>query len=104
PEDLHAVRISAGRADLLLGCDLVVSASFDGLAKLDPEMTRAVVNTHESFTAEFPRNPDMPFPADAMKAAILEGTMPGQVHFVNATRLTTALLGDSIAANLFMVG
>jgi indolepyruvate ferredoxin oxidoreductase len=104
PEDLHAVRITAGRADLLLGCDLVVSASFDGLAKLDPEMTRAVINTHESFTAEFTRNPDMPFPADAMKAAILEGTMPGQVHFLNATRLTTALLGDSIAANLFMVG
>jgi indolepyruvate ferredoxin oxidoreductase len=104
PEDIHAVRISAGRANLLLGCDLVVSSSFDGLAKLDPEMTRAVVNTHESFTAEFTRNPDMIFPADAMKAAIVEGTMPGEAHFVDATRLATALLDDSIAANLFMVG
>jgi indolepyruvate ferredoxin oxidoreductase len=104
PEDLHSVRISAGRADLLLGCDLVVSSSFDGLAKLDPEMTRAVVNTHESFTAEFTRNPDMAFPADAMKAAIADGAMPGHVHFVDATRLTAALLGDSIATNLFMVG
>jgi indolepyruvate ferredoxin oxidoreductase len=104
PEDLHAVRISAGRAHLLLGCDLVVSSSFDGLAKLDPEMTRAVVNTHESFTAEFTRDPDMPFPAEAMKAAIAEAAMPGLVYFVDATRLATALLGDSIAANLFMVG
>ena len=104
PEDLHAARISAGRADLLLGCDLVVSSSFDGLGKLDAEKTRAVVNTHESFTAEFTRNPDAPFPADSMKAAIVEATMPGQVHFVDATRLATALLGDAIAANLFMVG
>ena len=104
PGGLHAVRISAGRADLLLGCDLVVSSSFDGLAKLDPEMTRAVVNTHESFTAEFTRNPDMAFPADAMKAAIADGATRGHVHFVDATRLTTTLLGDSIATNLFMVG
>jgi indolepyruvate ferredoxin oxidoreductase len=103
-EDIHAVRISAGRAHLLLGCDLVVSSSSDGLAKLDPETTRAVVDTHESFTAEFTRDPDMPFPADAMKAAIVEATMPGQAHFVDATGLATALLGDSIAANLFMVG
>ena len=104
PEDLNAARISAGRADLLLGCDLVVSSSFDGLAKLEPETTRAVINTHKSFTAEFTRNPDMPFPADAMKAAILEGTMPGQAHFIDATRLATSLLGDAIASNLLMVG
>src|SRR5512132_4098091 len=104
PEDLHAARISAGRAARLVGCDLVVSSSVDGLGKLDPETTRAVVDTHESFTAEFTRDPDMPFPADAMKAAIVEATMPGQAHFVDATELATALLGDSIAANLFMVG
>src|SRR5205807_885049 len=34
PEDIHAVRIAAGDADLLIGCDIVVAASPDGLAKL----------------------------------------------------------------------
>jgi indolepyruvate ferredoxin oxidoreductase len=104
PESLHAVRISAGRAHLLIGCDLVVSSSFEGLSELDPEMTRAVVNSHASFTAEFTRNPDMVFPAAAMTAAITEATMPGESHFIDATRLATALLGDSIGTNLFMVG
>ncbi len=104
PEDLHAARISAGRADLLIGCDLVVSSSFDGLAKLNPEATRAVVNAHELFTAAFTRDPDTVFPAEAMKAAIGDAAMPGQVHFVDATAMATALLGNSIAANLFMVG
>ena len=36
PEALHAVRLGAGGANLLLGCDLVVSASPDALAKLEP--------------------------------------------------------------------
>ena len=36
PEEIHAVRIAAGGARLLLGCDLVVSASADALSKLQP--------------------------------------------------------------------
>jgi len=36
PEALHSVRLGAGGADLLLGCDLVVSASPDALAAADP--------------------------------------------------------------------
>ena len=34
PEQIHAVRIAAGGARLLLGCDLVVSASAEALSKL----------------------------------------------------------------------
>ena len=34
PEDLHSVRISAGRADLVLGCDLVVAGGFDAMSKI----------------------------------------------------------------------
>ena len=29
PEDLHAVQIAAGGADMMLGCDVVTAASFD---------------------------------------------------------------------------
>ena len=104
PEDIHAVRISAGRAHLLLGCDLVVASGFDGLSKLDPGLTRAVVNTFQSFPAAFTRNPDLVFPADAMRSEILDGTVEGGSHFVDASRLATALLGDSIGSNLFLVG
>src|SRR5262249_23435764 len=50
PEALHAVRLGAGGANLLLGCDLVVSASPDALAKLEPGVSKAIVNTHETIT------------------------------------------------------
>ena len=63
PEALHAVRLGAGGANLLLGCDLVVSASPDALAKLEPGVSHAIVNTHETITGEFTRHPDLAFPA-----------------------------------------
>jgi len=104
PEDIHAVRIAAGGARLLLGCDLVVSAGFEALSKVDAESSHAVVNSHESVTSDFVSNPDMAFPADAMRAAIAEAAGEPRTHFVDATRIATALTGDAIATNLFMLG
>ncbi|MDX1514734.1 MAG: DUF6537 domain-containing protein, partial [Gammaproteobacteria bacterium] len=104
PDLIHAVRIPAGGADLLLGCDLVVAAGFEALSKVDSEHTHAVINSHESITAGFVGNPDLVFPSAAMRRAITEATGEGKDDFIDATRLATALLGDSIAANLFLVG
>src|SRR5947209_19569540 len=39
-----------------------------------------------------------------MEELIAEAVGPGNADFVPATRLATALLGDSIATNLFMIG
>ncbi len=104
PDDVHAVRIAAGGADLLLGCDLVVAASFDALAKVQTGATRAVVNGHEAPTAAFTLDPDARLHAEALRASIRAAAGDNLTEFVDATRLATALLGDSIAANLFMLG
>jgi indolepyruvate ferredoxin oxidoreductase len=103
-DDIYAVRIAAGEADLLLGCDLVVAASEDALAKLNDKIAHAVVNSHESATAEFTRNPDAQVPGSAMREALIEAVGASKIHFVDATDLATKLLGDSIASNLFMLG
>ena len=85
PDQIHAVRIAAGNAELLLGCDLVVSASADALTKLEPGYSRAVVNRHETITGDFTRNPDLVFPTDAMERSIAEATDPKMPSF--STRL-----------------
>ncbi|PTU77626.1 indolepyruvate ferredoxin oxidoreductase family protein [Pseudomonas indoloxydans] len=102
--DIYAVRIAAGETDLLLGCDLVVSSSEEALAKLNDKIAHAVINSHEAATAEFTRNPDAQVPGAAMREAISEAVGEGKTRFVDATRLATRLLGDSIATNLFMLG
>ncbi len=104
PEQIHAVRIAAGNARLLLGCDLVVAASADALSKLEPGHSRAIINSHEIITGDFTRNPDLVFPTGAMERSIAEATGPENAEFVDATRLATGLFGDSIASNLFMLG
>lgn len=103
-DDIHAVRIAAGETDLLLGCDLVVAASEEALAKLNERIATAVVNSHEAATAEFTRNPDAQVPGQAMQQALIEAVGAEKTHFIDATRLATRLLGDSIATNLFMLG
>lgn len=103
-EDIFAARIAAGDADLLLGCDLVVSDSDDALAKLHKERSYAVVNEFESPTFEFIKNPDIVFPAKQMKNSISGELAKDRAYFINATEIATALFGDSIASNMFLMG
>jgi indolepyruvate ferredoxin oxidoreductase len=104
PDDIHAVRIAAGGAKLLLGCDIVVAGAFDSLAKIDAGTTRAVVNSHTTMTGDFTRQPDLDFPAARLAEAIESATGKGACDFIDATRIATTLIGDSIATNLFMLG
>ena len=104
PHDIHAVRISAGGADLLLGCDMVSSADPETLAKLRAGNSRAVVNEHQTMTADFTRQPDMMFPEKGLKQTLREEAGMDSVDFFEATGMARKLLGDTIAANMMVVG
>ncbi len=104
PEDIHAVRIAAGDANALLGCDLVVAANADALSRVEQGTTRAVINTHETITGAFTRDPNLKFPGNTLKLAIEAATGAGNADFIDAQAVATALMGDSIATNLFMLG
>ena len=63
-----------------------------------------VVNTHQQMTGEFTRNANIQFPGQSLKRTITKGVGEANAEFVEATRIATALTGDSIATNLFMLG
>ena len=104
PEALHAVRIATGRAALLLGCDAVVAAGTEALSKIGKGLTRVVVNGHLAPTAAFTCDPDADFHGPELFATIKQAAGDNLTEIVDATRLATALSGDSIATNMFMVG
>jgi len=104
PEDLHAVRIAAGGANLVLGCDMVVAASPAALSRIEPGVTRAVINGYMTPVAAFVMNGDMDLGTEAMMKSIRDASGDEAVSFVDGTGLATAILGDSIATNLFMLG
>ena len=105
PEDIHSIRVAAGEADLILGCDLVVTGTRKVLAAVKPGETHVVVNTAEVMPGDFARNPDYLLPAERIKRAIqtAEGGS-AKAAFINATAVATALTGNAIAANMFMLG
>lgn len=103
-EQLHSTRISAGAADLVLGCDIVVATGLEGMQKLSPSRSRAIVNTHVAPTADFASSPDLDMSSSGMESRIRAAVGEGRVDSVDATGLATALLGDAIGSNLFMVG
>jgi len=103
-EDLTTTRIGPKGCTVLLGCDLLVAASSDALATVSAGDTAAVVNSHLVPTAEFQRNPDMDFHVEEAQGRIADAVGEGKARFVDATRIATAAVGDTIGANIFMLG
>ncbi|MFO1314718.1 MAG: indolepyruvate ferredoxin oxidoreductase family protein [Burkholderiales bacterium] len=104
PEDLSTIRIAAGEANAVIGSDLLVTAENAILTRMQRGVTRAVINTHRMATVAFIRNPDLATPWDAMEAGLRDVIGADAVRFLDATRLATALLGDSLATNIFLLG
>ena len=103
-DTIKAVRIPAGEADLLVGCDLVVATTYEAMGKAAVGRSHAVINDAEVPTAAFILDPDAPFPTEALKAKIRREVGGDACNFLDSTEVATRLLGDAIASNLFLLG
>jgi indolepyruvate ferredoxin oxidoreductase len=103
-EQIHAIRVGVASADLVIGCDLVVTASNKILEAIRPGYTGVVYSTHEMHIADFARKPDLKFPAAALARAVEERARSAPVHAIDAHAYSVSLFGDSIASNMFMLG
>ncbi|MCW3477122.1 indolepyruvate ferredoxin oxidoreductase family protein [Limobrevibacterium gyesilva] len=103
-EQLHGLRIGRGDADLLLACDMVVAASKESIAGLRRGVSHVVLNTHEVPTGDFVMDTDTRLPAARLRRTIVDAAGAENVDQIEASALATALLGDAIATNLFMLG
>jgi indolepyruvate ferredoxin oxidoreductase len=102
-EDIHAIRIAAGGADLVLGGDMVVVGNKKVLSAVKTG-TQMMVNTAEFLPGDFTRNADFSLPRERLKRAITKAAGAEHTRFIDATRLAVALLGNAIGANIFLVG
>lgn len=104
PDDINAIRISAGKADLILGCDLVVSGAKKVLAAVRHGHTTFVANTAEIMPGDFARSADFSLPIQQLNKAIRDAAGDEKSHFFDATRAAAILFGNSIGSNMFMLG
>ncbi len=101
-EPIHAVRVPDGSTDLLIGCDLVVSASSDILKAVAGRRTHAVLNLEAVPTAALVKDSGQDFPAAALRQGLEKNL--SDADFIDATALATKLFGDAIATNLLLLG
>ncbi|MGL5116110.1 MAG: indolepyruvate ferredoxin oxidoreductase family protein, partial [Beijerinckiaceae bacterium] len=104
PESISAIRVSAEQASLILGGDLVVSGTRKVLAAVRHGHTLFVANTAEIMGGEFTRDADYSLPVVRLKRAIAAAAGKERVAMIDATGLATALFGNSIAGNMFLLG
>jgi indolepyruvate ferredoxin oxidoreductase len=104
PEDLFATRVGVGSADVVIGCDPVVGTGMESLSTMAKGRTTAVVNAHVTPTADFASDPDLDLSFDAMEQAVRAAAGDESSHFLRATELATALMGDAIYTNPFLLG
>jgi indolepyruvate ferredoxin oxidoreductase len=104
PSDINAVRIAAGEADLVLGCDMLVVNDYWALSKIRADRSEVVLNSYEAMPGSFTRNTDLQFPATDIIAAVRNALGDRDPMVIDASELSLALMGDAIATNLFMLG
>ncbi len=102
--DIHSPRIATQGADLVIGCDLVVTGGKKTLAVIKSGHTKLVVNSYELITGDFTKNADMLFPSLKIKQTIQQTAGNENAEFLDASQLATVLIGDTIATNIFMLG
>ncbi len=103
PEDISAIRVATGEADVLIGGDLVVSAGAKTLGLTAAGRTRAVVNSHDIVTGDFTRDREFRIPSERLRL-VLEARLQDRVALFDASDLALRLMGDSIYSNMMVFG
>jgi indolepyruvate ferredoxin oxidoreductase len=83
---------------------MVVSAGTTALSRVERGTTKAFVNADLQPTASFVQNPDIDFELGAMQTTLRDAIGERNLEILDATGIASALMGDSIATNPFMLG
>ncbi|WP_374763691.1 indolepyruvate ferredoxin oxidoreductase family protein [Yunchengibacter salinarum] len=103
-DKLRSPRIVTGRTHTLLACDSIVAAGKDAANVMDSSRTAAVINSHLTPVADFVRNKDIDFQQASVQKQLDAMTREDARHRVPAQELASALMGDAIATNTFVLG
>ncbi|PLC51375.1 indolepyruvate ferredoxin oxidoreductase [Pollutimonas subterranea] len=103
PADLHATRIATGEAQLIIGCDAIVTTSADVLSRAQKDVTHAAVNSAPIPTADIIHNAKWQYP-DVAATNDLTEAIGKDCEFLDANALAIKLLGDAIYANPLLLG
>ena len=105
-DEIRTTRVSTAAADLILGCDPIVTAGKETMVRMRPGRTRVAINGLATPTAAFVKNGAWANPSDSCLEDILQavGNEPKNMGAFDANQVSTQLLGDSIFINPMVMG
>ncbi len=101
---IFTTKVDTAKADLVIGCDPIVTADPATLSVMHEGRTGVVLNNHGSPTAAFVEDADWRFPAARCESAIVRAVGRDNVWQFDADHVATRLFGDSVYSNLIMLG
>ncbi|MDP3701051.1 MAG: indolepyruvate ferredoxin oxidoreductase family protein [Hylemonella sp.] len=104
PEEIRTTRVGMAAADLILGCDPIVTAAKESTLRMREGRTRVVLNGHSAPTAAFVKNANWQNPTDRCVADISAAVGAGGLGLFDADAVATRLMGDSIYVNPMLLG
>jgi len=103
-EDIHTTRVSMAAADLVIGCDPIVTAGKETVLRMREGRTHVALNSHSTPTAAFVKNAGWANPAEACTAEIANAVGVQGMGAFNADAAATKLMGDTIYTNPMLLG
>ncbi|MDB5743118.1 MAG: pyruvate ferredoxin/flavodoxin oxidoreductase [Polaromonas sp.] len=104
PEAIFTTKVDTAKADLVIGCDPIVTASPYTLATMQPGRTFVAMNSHGAPTAAFVTNPGWQFPGGNCESAVQSAVGAGLLASFDAEQVAVQLIGDSIYTNPLILG
>jgi indolepyruvate ferredoxin oxidoreductase len=104
PEKIHTQRLGPKEAHVLLAFDLVAALAAESVTVLDCAVTRVFANADVSPTLAFQLNRDFSLDAGVLATSLRQLVRPEAFCLLEASSIATVLLGESLGANLFLVG
>ncbi|MES2943198.1 MAG: indolepyruvate ferredoxin oxidoreductase family protein [Pseudomonadota bacterium] len=104
PADICTTRVGTASADLIIGCDPIVAANKETMARMREGRTHVALNSHSAPTASFVHNGAWQNPGSACQAEVVKAVGLAGVGAFNADAAATKLMGDSIYANPMLLG
>jgi indolepyruvate ferredoxin oxidoreductase len=101
---IRTTRVGMASADLVLGCDPIVTAGQETMLRMRLGRTRVALNSNSAPTAAFVKNPDWVNPGEQSLARIAQAVGPDGLGVFDADLVATRLLGDSIYTNPLILG
>ncbi len=104
PEEIRTTRVGMAAADLILGCDPIVTAGKETTLRMHEGRTRVALNGHSAPTAAFVKNANWQNPSDRCVADIISAAGAAGLGLFDADAVATRLMGDSIYVNPMLLG